>query len=140
MRLVVVMLAVMTACKSQGTITLDFELAAGVGSACAGVTQDGSAYYELYAEPQTSCDVCACGGCFGARSDEVVACRGCASVSGAAVSLRPGPWAVVLELWGGDGRLIASECIDAIVDSDGTASSTLPGTGIACANATCPGS
>jgi hypothetical protein len=139
--------AALCGCKSPGTITLDFDLD---GSTCAAfgspywTTGAGSAarcddmsiaidHYVLYAEPDGSCSVCACGGCPGSPNS-VTACpdalgNACTSVDDLELDLPPGSWAVVLEAYakGNPTRpscLVASQCIQVTVDADGTRSGT----------------
>ncbi|MEO8550195.1 MAG: hypothetical protein ABI678_09475 [Kofleriaceae bacterium] len=117
--------ALIAACKSPGTITLDFDLE---GATCAGFGPD--ARYVLYAEPGVTCDDCGCGACAGAKSDGVLVCpHGTESVAceadaihGRTLDLAPGVWAVVLEAYAGadPGTLVASQCVSITVDSDGT--------------------
>jgi hypothetical protein len=112
------------ACKSRGTITLDFDLA---GTTC---TDFGSAAsFVLYAEPGTGCSACACGACAGAGSNVVIGCPTASDgsctrddLADRGLDLSPGVWSVVLEAYDVTSTLIASQCLDITVDADGTRS------------------
>jgi hypothetical protein len=125
---VVLFVSALAACKSPGTITLDFDLD---GSACAAFGSGSAAidHYVLYAEPDTSCASCGCGACAGSHPAVLI----CPSSNGAectratfadqAIALDPGIWAVVLEAYssgaGSSASLLASQCIDVEIDHDG---------------------
>src|SRR6185312_16335347 len=125
---VVLLVGALAACKSPGTITLDFDLD---GSACAAFGS-GSAtidHYVLYAEPGIDCSSCGCGTCAGSHPAVLICpsangaeCKR-ESLAGQVIALDPGIWAVVLEAYssgaGSAARLLASECIDVVIDHDG---------------------
>ena len=138
MRFAIVALLVFGACKSRGTITLNFDLTGGCSHFA------GDVHYTLYAEPGISCDVCACGACAGADPNQVIACPApdhpapCTDLHDLSLDLSPGVWAVVVQahangtgsgapsLDAGAGEpVLASQCIDVIVDKDGTGTSSL---------------
>ena len=118
-----VLFAVLAACKSPGTITLDFDLD---GTTCAGF--GSAASYLMYAEPGTGCNACACGGCAGTGSAVVIACPSCSKdqLHGLALDLSPGVWSVVVEAYDPSDppMLLESQCLDVTIDADGTQGST----------------
>jgi hypothetical protein len=118
---VVAIMCLVVACKSRGTITLDFDAT----FACTG--SPAIDHYVLYAEPGLACVTCDCGGCAGAHSGTVLACPGagsetCTNVTGVNIALPAGAWAVVLEAYGSDGRMLADQCVEITVDEDGVSS------------------
>lgn len=153
-RAVLLALVSVAACKTRGTITLDFDLdgdvctpfgsaywstGEGAGATCRGTGSSGAPIaidrFVLYAEPDISCSSCACGQCFGTNPRGIQFCpdaaaADCSDVRGLDLDLSPGLWALVLEAYApaSDDQLaclVASQCIDVVVDSDGVASSVL---------------
>ena len=118
-----IVVALLGACKTAGTIELTFDL-----TACNVSTAGPDAYVVVYAQQDTQCDDCICGACFSRDSTPALACTsGCSPdmlSAGVPLDLSPGRWAVVVEIHAADGLLFASQCVDATVDSDGTADET----------------
>jgi hypothetical protein len=121
-------LAGLASCKNTGTIEL--HLGGDGGIACAqapdaprdaGVDADVGADYAIVLAEPASCDACACGRCCGLDD-----------LAGLSLALEPGHWAVILELFAGDGALRATECADVEVDVDGVADKAISGTGLRC--------
>lgn len=122
-----VMVALVGACKSTGTIELTFDLTvcdAGTNDAGAGDAGTGD-YVVIYGQKSTPCQDCICGGCFSRDSTPALACAsGCSPdvlSAGVPLDLSPGTWAVVVDVHAAAGLLFASQCLDVMVDSDGTA-------------------
>ena len=119
----------LVACKSQGTITLDFDLD---GSACAAFAPGSASapidHYVLYSVLDETCTACACGACAGMHRT-VLTCpepdgTECtlAALGDRSIVLDPGLWTVVLEAYGAGGSaasLLASQCIAVVVHQDG---------------------
>ena len=132
--LVAVVVVLAGACKTRGTIEIDFEPAANdlcVPTATAKL---------LYAEPNLTCEACECGACFGAKPDGVDGCPDGFCEPGAAdveLDLHPGHWAVVVALLDADGRQVAGGCVEIDVDADGVSSPDVAHGTIACV-AGCP--
>jgi hypothetical protein len=142
------LVAALCGCKSRGTITLDFDLqgssclpfssdywttGSGTESRCDGATVHID-HYVLYAEADTECQNCPCGGCVGAGTKTARACpddsgnpcNDVDAVHGRELDLSPGLWAVVLEAYASGSLpcLVANQCIQITVDTNGVASST----------------
>jgi hypothetical protein len=115
-----VIVAVLGACKTAGTIDLTFDL-----NTCDGSSAGAGAYVVVYAQQGTPCVDCTCGGCFDRDSTPALACdSGCSPdtlSAGVPLDLSPGGWAVVVDVHTADGLLFASQCVDVTVDRDGTA-------------------
>jgi hypothetical protein len=138
-------LAVLASCKDAGTIEL--QLGGDGGIACAGGSEPprdagpdadvGADYAIVLAEP-ASCDACTCGRCFGKAGERHdLGCSqdhrcGLDELAGLRLALDPGHWAVILELFAGDGALRATECADVEVDVDGVADKAISGMGLRC--------
>ena len=105
------MLLALVGCKTAGTIELDLPIDCGSGS--------GSSFDVVYAEPNTSCDVCACGGCAGRHEGVIVACYHCSDdqLPHLPVDLTAGSWAVIVEKWDDvmPYQMRASSCVEVIV-------------------------
>ena len=125
------------ACKTRGTITLDFDNAIPCDAGSdAGVPADGpdaGEYVVVYARDRTTCADCTCGNCFGRDTRSASTCDDAADrctldsirEGGVDLKLEPGQWAVVLDRYHiADDLLFANRCIDVTVDSDGTSSKT----------------
>ena len=129
------------ACKTRGTITLDFDDAipcdAPPGDARSddgGSTGlDAGEYIVIYARDRTTCADCTCGSCFGRTTESSSACDDAADrctlgsirETGVDLDLTAGQWAVVLDRYHlADNLLFANRCIDVTVDSDGTSTKT----------------
>lgn len=138
-------LVALASCKDAGTI--DLHLGGDGGIACArepGAQRDagvdasvGADYAIVLAEP-ASCDACTCGRCFGKPGERHdLGCSqehrcGLDELAGLSLALDPGHWAVILELFAGDGSLRATECADVDVDVDGVADKAISGMGLQC--------
>lgn len=148
-RAFLLLVAALCSCKSRGTIELDFDPdgatctefsagywmpgGAGAMATCAG-TQVHIDHYVLYAEADTTCNSCECGGCVGTGTKVVRVCpddsgQSCGTdIQDLSLDLQPGLWAVVLEAYasapqGSPPCLVANQCIEITVDADGTSSS-----------------
>jgi hypothetical protein len=103
------LIAVLAACKTQGTISLE-------------VTPCGSATTRaIYAEPGTGCGDCICDSCIGLHAGGQLICGGSAEPCDTTVDfdIPAGDWAIVIAWTGSDNTVVATECEDIVVDSDG---------------------
>jgi len=119
-----VLVALLGACKTAGTIELTFDL-----STCDGTDAGTGEYVVVYAQQGMPCEDCTCGACFstGAFMPALACASGCSPdmlSAGVPLDLSPGTWAVVVDIHAAGGLLFASQCLDVTVDSDGTADKT----------------
>jgi hypothetical protein len=128
------------ACKTRGTITLDFDQAIPCDAAPddghpvdAGpdASVDAAEYVVVYAKDRTTCSDCNCGACFGRQTASASACADatdrCTSTAFATPASRwicrreSGQWCSTGTVL--DDILFANRCIDVTVDSDRTSNS-----------------